>query len=159
MQCYTKPHRFYCGIDLHARTMYVCILDRIQDRVEDILSILCTLRLQDNGSAACIEFTLLLRYGAVIACPMPVIRLDEEPSAPSRVLICGTDCTRIRTLKHLASRLPGEAIIFQVQIKWYSCAPNARPELLGAAGARHERTLFLVSSRPLFGPGYASSTV
>jgi hypothetical protein len=24
----TKPHRFYCGIDLHARTMYVCILDR-----------------------------------------------------------------------------------------------------------------------------------
>ena len=36
---------------------------------------------------------------------------------------------------------------------------NARPELLGAAGARHERTLFPVSSRPLFGPGYASGTV
>jgi transposase len=28
MRFYTKPHRFYCGIDLHARTMYVCILDR-----------------------------------------------------------------------------------------------------------------------------------
>jgi hypothetical protein len=29
---------------------------------------------------------------------------------------------------------------------------NARPELLGAAGATQERTLFPVSSRPLFGP-------
>jgi transposase len=25
---YTTQHRFYCGIDLHARTMRVCILDR-----------------------------------------------------------------------------------------------------------------------------------
>jgi len=22
-----QPHRFYCGVDLHARCMYVCILD------------------------------------------------------------------------------------------------------------------------------------
>ena len=29
--------------------------------------------------------------------------------------------------------------------------PNARPELLPEAGARHERTLEAVSSRPLFG--------
>jgi hypothetical protein len=28
MRFYTKPHQFYCGIDLHARTMYVCILNR-----------------------------------------------------------------------------------------------------------------------------------
>ena len=27
MRFYTKPHRYYCGIDLHARSMYVCILD------------------------------------------------------------------------------------------------------------------------------------
>jgi transposase len=27
MRIYTKQHRHYCGIDLHARTMYVCILD------------------------------------------------------------------------------------------------------------------------------------
>ena len=26
MRLYTKQHLFYCGIDLHARTMYVCIL-------------------------------------------------------------------------------------------------------------------------------------
>ena len=25
MRCYTKQHQFYCGIDLHAHTMYACI--------------------------------------------------------------------------------------------------------------------------------------
>ena len=28
MRFYTKQHPFYCGIDLHARTMYICILDQ-----------------------------------------------------------------------------------------------------------------------------------
>jgi transposase len=28
MRFYIQPHHFYCGIDLHARTMYVCILNR-----------------------------------------------------------------------------------------------------------------------------------
>lgn len=28
MRFYNKQHRFYCGIDLHARTMYVVILDQ-----------------------------------------------------------------------------------------------------------------------------------
>jgi len=28
MRFYTKQHTFYCGIDLHARTMYVCILNQ-----------------------------------------------------------------------------------------------------------------------------------
>lgn len=27
MKFYTKQHRFYCGVDLHADAMYVCILD------------------------------------------------------------------------------------------------------------------------------------
>jgi len=27
MRFYTKQHKYYCGIDLHARTMYICILD------------------------------------------------------------------------------------------------------------------------------------
>jgi hypothetical protein len=27
MRFYTKTHQHYCGIDLHARTMYVCILN------------------------------------------------------------------------------------------------------------------------------------
>ena len=28
MRFYQQQHRFYCGIDLHARSMYVCILDQ-----------------------------------------------------------------------------------------------------------------------------------
>lgn len=28
MRFYVKQHRFYCGIDLHARAMYICILDQ-----------------------------------------------------------------------------------------------------------------------------------
>jgi transposase len=28
MRFYTTQHQFYCGIDLHARTMYLCILNR-----------------------------------------------------------------------------------------------------------------------------------
>jgi hypothetical protein len=27
MRFYTTEHKFYCGIDLHARSMYVCILN------------------------------------------------------------------------------------------------------------------------------------
>ncbi len=28
MRCYVQEHRFYCGIDRHARTMHLCILDQ-----------------------------------------------------------------------------------------------------------------------------------
>ena len=28
MRFYQQAHRFYCGVDLHARTMYVCVLDQ-----------------------------------------------------------------------------------------------------------------------------------
>ena len=28
MNFYTRQHKHYCGIDLHAKAMYVCILDR-----------------------------------------------------------------------------------------------------------------------------------
>ena len=27
MKFYTKTHPYYCGIDLHAKTLYVCIVD------------------------------------------------------------------------------------------------------------------------------------
>jgi hypothetical protein len=27
MRYYTEQHQFYCGIDLHARQMYLCIID------------------------------------------------------------------------------------------------------------------------------------
>jgi hypothetical protein len=25
MRFYNQQHRFYCGVDLHARTMYLCV--------------------------------------------------------------------------------------------------------------------------------------
>ena len=28
MRFYTQPHQYYCGIDLHARSMDLCILDQ-----------------------------------------------------------------------------------------------------------------------------------
>ena len=28
MRFYPQQHQYYCGIDLHARSMYLCILDR-----------------------------------------------------------------------------------------------------------------------------------
>jgi len=28
MKFYNQQHKYYCGIDLHARKMYVCILDQ-----------------------------------------------------------------------------------------------------------------------------------
>ena len=31
MNFYTKQHSFYCGIDLHAKQMYVCILNQEGD--------------------------------------------------------------------------------------------------------------------------------
>jgi hypothetical protein len=33
MRFYTNQHHFYCGIDLHARSMYVGILDRDGERL------------------------------------------------------------------------------------------------------------------------------
>ena len=28
MRFYTKQHLFYCGVDLHTRSMYICVLDQ-----------------------------------------------------------------------------------------------------------------------------------
>lgn len=33
MQFYTKNHEYYCGIDLHTKMMYVCILNKLGDIV------------------------------------------------------------------------------------------------------------------------------
>jgi len=31
MRFYTKTHQYYCGIDLHAKTMYVCVMNQNGD--------------------------------------------------------------------------------------------------------------------------------
>ncbi len=28
MKFYTRQHKYYCGVDLHARSMYVCIIEQ-----------------------------------------------------------------------------------------------------------------------------------
>ena len=28
MRFYTQQHQYYCGIDLHARSIYLCIMDQ-----------------------------------------------------------------------------------------------------------------------------------
>jgi len=28
MKFYTKQHKYYCGVDLHAKTLYICIIDK-----------------------------------------------------------------------------------------------------------------------------------
>jgi transposase len=33
MNVYNEQHAYYCGIDLHARTMYLCILDSAGNKV------------------------------------------------------------------------------------------------------------------------------
>ena len=33
MQFYKDQHQWYCGVDLHARTMYLCILDKTGKKV------------------------------------------------------------------------------------------------------------------------------
>ncbi len=33
MRFYNQPHQFYCGVDLHARSMYLCILDQAGRKV------------------------------------------------------------------------------------------------------------------------------
>ncbi len=49
MKYYTKQHKYYCGIDLHARSMYICISDQegnilvhkdISTRVEYFLKVI-----------------------------------------------------------------------------------------------------------------------
>ena len=35
MRFYTRQYRFYCGVDLHARSMYLCILDHSGQVVVD----------------------------------------------------------------------------------------------------------------------------
>jgi len=44
MRCYSNPHRFYAGVDLHARSMYTHVLDQKGKTVfeKDLCVILAT---------------------------------------------------------------------------------------------------------------------
>src|SRR3989442_13775169 len=38
MRFYTKQHQFYCGIDLHARTMYLCVLNKVNSSLPPVFT-------------------------------------------------------------------------------------------------------------------------
>ena len=60
MRFYNQPHEFYCGVDLHARSMYLCILDHAGNIVlhEDLPA----------EPAAFLEAIAPYRNGLVVAC-------------------------------------------------------------------------------------------
>jgi transposase len=60
MRFYNQAHEFYCGVDLHARTMYLCILDHAGHIVlhQDLPS----------EPAAFLEAIAPFRQGLVVAC-------------------------------------------------------------------------------------------
>jgi hypothetical protein len=57
MRFYTQQHRFYCGIDLHARLLAVCIVDQAGSVV---------LRKQSNALDLWVAVTRLLVYEAAL---------------------------------------------------------------------------------------------
>jgi transposase len=60
MRFYNREHKFYCGVDLHARTMYLCILDRAGQIVfhQEL----------PTEPAAFLEALAPFREGLVVAC-------------------------------------------------------------------------------------------
>src|SRR5262245_50482541 len=60
MRFYTQQHRFYCGIDLHARTISLCILDAAGAIARE-----ATL---DATRAAVLDAVAPYRDGLVVAC-------------------------------------------------------------------------------------------
>jgi Transposase len=60
MRFYNQAHRFYCGVDLHARTMYLCILDHA--------GVIVLHREVACEPAAFLEAIAPYRDGLVVAC-------------------------------------------------------------------------------------------
>jgi hypothetical protein len=45
MKFYVKQNKYYCGIDLHARNLYACIIEQKGEIVKHIFSLFMLLRL------------------------------------------------------------------------------------------------------------------
>ena len=63
MRFYTKRHRYYCGVDLHASSMYICILDadgeilvhrNLKSRPEVFLAVIAPYRVDIVVAAECV---------------------------------------------------------------------------------------------------------
>ena len=92
MRFYTNQHSFYCGIDLHARTMYVCILSQdgevvlhrnMKARPDALLKAIVPYRDDMVIAVACL-FTVVLARRPVCAgraafCPWPRPVYESDP--------------------------------------------------------------------------------
>ncbi len=63
MRFYTKRHRYYCGVDLHASSMYICILDadgeilvhrNLKSQPEVFLAVIAPYRVDIVVAAECV---------------------------------------------------------------------------------------------------------
>jgi hypothetical protein len=70
MRFYTKLHRFYCGIDLHARSMYLCILNQDGDVLlhRNMKTDPALVRSQSTRP----EEPVLQTSGGLLACPKSI---------------------------------------------------------------------------------------
>src|SRR5262245_30963617 len=59
MRFYQQPHAFYCGVDLHARTLYLCVLNQAGEKLLH--------REVPSGPAALLAVLAPFREGLVIA--------------------------------------------------------------------------------------------
>ena len=95
MRFYTKQHKFYCGIGLHTKKMYICILDaageirfhrNINTDRKTFLKVIEPYRDDIVVAAECMftwyQSTLRLRLG----------KLDRRPLCPERYSFCPGTC-------------------------------------------------------------------
>ena len=84
MRFYTKQHRFYCGIDLHARTMYVCIVNHDGEILvhrnmpagpAPFLKAMAPYR---GDLVVCVEWTLHLGPGSPTSATVKAFRLSLD---------------------------------------------------------------------------------
>ena len=86
MNFYKEPHRFYCGVDLHTRSMYLCVQDHAGKKKNDKIDSEKIVTLTEASTRASV------RNGAGKSCklwkPMwrhagaPATRRDGEPRGP-----------------------------------------------------------------------------
>jgi transposase len=112
MRFYTKQHKAYCGIDLHARSMYVCILRQdgelllhrnLPPRPERFLKALAPSRAALVVAGAC----LLTWYGLADRCAREEMPFVLGPALSMKAIHGGTANNDPLDAQNIAVRLRG----------------------------------------------------
>jgi hypothetical protein len=167
MRFYSQPHAFYCGVDLHARTMYLCILDSAgavvlhQNLPSDPKRFLKAIAPFRDGLVVCCGTTSTspLTWKALACCTSPGITTGTAARGTTRWTEPTTACrSRVRPIRPSPCRI------------LCSCPSSCSPTHLPGRG-RRPRGPTLPGSRsrsrsrsgwrtpaPTTGPGTTSST-